>query len=99
LQDEPCHACERTNGHILPVGPGGTGFLTEQRSPESRGTLDIAHVEDDLRREDYGWLSHVSTAFLLMAKNAGSALRPRARSTVEPNNLFSDKYVAISNIA
>jgi hypothetical protein len=88
LQDEPRCACERPNGYILPVGPGWTGFLTEQRAPERRGPLDIAHIEDDLHREDHGWLGHVSTAFLLMASNAGNALPPKARAPVEPNAKF-----------
>ena len=57
LQDEPCRAGERSNGHKLPVGSGGTGFLAEQCSPEGRSALDIAYVEDDLHRENHRWFA------------------------------------------
>jgi hypothetical protein len=70
LQDEPCRAGERSNGHKLPVGSGGTGFLAEQCSPEGRSALDIADVEDDLHRENHRWFSHIATSFLLMAWKA-----------------------------
>jgi len=70
LQDEPCRAGERSNGHKLPVGSGGTGFLAEPCSPEGRGALDIAYVEDDLHREHHRGLRHIATSFLLMAWNA-----------------------------
>src|SRR5262249_53349168 len=74
LQDEPCRAGERSNGHKLPVGPGETRFLAEQCSPEGRGALDIADVENDLHRENPRWLRHIATSFLLMAWNTVGSL-------------------------